>query len=600
MDLGNQIILIGTALVVLSIFAGFVSARIGAPVLLVFLALGMLAGEDGPGGILFDDFRLAYIVGSVSLAIILFDGGLRTKRSSFRIALWPSLVLATVGVVLTAGIVAVAAVWLLGFGWLEGMLIGAIVGSTDAAAVFFLLHLHGLGLQQRVSATLELESGMNDPMAIFLTVACIELLHAGEAAPTWATLIDLVRQLGGGAAVGFGGGYILLWLVRRLKIASGLYPILAVSVALFFFAAAQLVDASGYMAIYIVGLILGNTRHPAAEIINRFHDGLAWLSQIVMFLMLGLLVTPSRLLPEIWPALLIAAVLMFLARPVAIGLCIWPFRFTWREIAFVSWVGLRGAVPIFLATLPLLAGLPGGRAYFDIAFVVVLASLVLQGWTVPLIARTLGLDLPSQAVLPERAALDVPQTIDRDIAGFTLGSRSAAAQHAYGELPLPNRTRVLSVIRQGTVLDRAQVERLQAGDYVLAVAPAAEMEKLERLFATREGADPIGVFGEFVLDGAAAVAAVNDLYGLGLSPEEAVGDLAGFLRRRLGRTPVVGDRVRVGEVELVVREMTDSRVLKAGLEVAPGERPRRGLAALPGLLRRWRARLGRGARAGGR
>jgi cell volume regulation protein A len=282
---------------------------------------------------------------------------------------------------------------------------------------------------------------------------------------------------------------------------------------------------------------------------------------------------------------------MFIARPVAVVACALPFRFTWREIAFVSWVGLRGAVPIFLATVPVLAALPGGRNYFDIAFVVVLASLLLQGWTVPLVARTLGLDLPAAPEPAERSALEVPQTIDRDIAGFTVGARSTMTQHPYGELPLPNRSRILSVIREGTVLDRAQVERLQPGDYALTVAPADQMERLDRLFAARSEADedPLGVFGEFTFDGATPAASLNQLYELALRNEEMSDTLADLVRRRLAHVPVVGDRVGAGSVELVVREMADGAVAKVGLEVAPSERPRRGLAALPDLIRRWRS-----------
>ncbi|MGH6962764.1 MAG: potassium/proton antiporter, partial [Dongiaceae bacterium] len=278
MELASQLILIGAALILLSILAGLMSSRIGAPLLLVFLVLGMLAGEDGPGGIEFDDFRTAFLIGSVALAVILFDGGLRTRYAAFRLVLWPAMVLATVGVIVTAAITALAADLLLDLNWIEALLVGSVVASTDAAAVFFLLNQHGLSLQQRVSATLEIESGINDPMAIFLTLTCVELLLAGETTVSWGVLGDFIVQMGGGAVVGVAGGYALLWLINRIVIAAGLYPIFAVAFALCLFAGAQVLGTSGFVAVYLAGLILGNNRHRASQIIERFHDGLAWLS----------------------------------------------------------------------------------------------------------------------------------------------------------------------------------------------------------------------------------------------------------------------------------------------------------------------------------
>ena len=288
-----QVIFVGALLVAVSILLGMVSSRVGAPLLLVFLGLGMLAGEDGPGRIAFSDFRTTYFAGSMALAIILFDGGLRTQRSAFKLAMWPALSLATIGVVVTAGIAGAIACWALGVSWLPGLLIGAIIAPTDAAAVFLLLHARGTEISKRVSATLELESGMNDPMAIYLTIACIELMTqtgGGSMGVTHVVMIFLTQMVGG-AALGLGGGYFLLWLINRIEIAAGLYPILAAAIALTVFAGAQLIDASGFLAVYLTGLVLGSNRHRAQQVISRFHDGLAWLAQISMFLLLGLLVT---------------------------------------------------------------------------------------------------------------------------------------------------------------------------------------------------------------------------------------------------------------------------------------------------------------------
>ncbi|MDF3074614.1 MAG: sodium/hydrogen exchanger family protein, partial [Alphaproteobacteria bacterium] len=387
MDLAFPLILAGAALVLVSIFASLVFARIGAPLLLLFLGLGMLVGEDGPIGLEFDDFRLTYVVGSVALAIILFDGGLRTSRETLRLAAAPAITLATFGVLITAGLTGLLAAPLLGLTLTEGFLLGAIVGSTDAAAVFPLLNHSSVAIERRVGATLEVESGFNDPMAVFLTVMLVEILAAREAVSTLHGMGLFLTQMAGGGALGLAGGAALLWAVNRVSIATGLYPILVFTGGIFIFALAHSLHASGFLAAYVGGLVFGLGRHRARQHIARFHDGLAWLSQIVMFLLLGLLVTPSDLMDDLVPALLVALGMMIVARPLAVTLCLLPFRFNWSEIAFIGWVGLRGAVPIFLATIPVVANLPNAALYFTIAFVVVIASLVVQGWTILPAAR---------------------------------------------------------------------------------------------------------------------------------------------------------------------------------------------------------------------
>jgi cell volume regulation protein A len=591
-ELASQLILVGAALILLSIVAGLVSSRLGAPLLLVFLALGMLAGEDGPGGIQFDDFHAGFLIGSVALAIILFDGGLHTRFSSFRLALGPALVLATAGVIITAGITALVASLVLDLNWIEAVLVGAIVSSTDAAAVFFMLRMHGLSLQQRVSTTLEIESGINDPMAIFLTLTCVELLQMGVTTPGWSVLGEFILQMGGGALIGIAGGYALLWLVNRLEIASGLYPIFVVSFALSLFAGAQVLGASGFVSVYLAGLILGNRRHRASQMIERFHEGLSWLSQIVMFLILGLLVTPHTLLRGLPAAIFVAVMLMLVARPIAVWVCLAPFRFRWREIAFIAWVGLRGAVPIFLATAPVLAGLPGARVYFDLAFVAVLVSLVCQGWSVARVARALDLDLPPTLQTPERTEFDVPAVADRSISGYAVRLRSPVVEHDLAELPLPQRTAILSVIRNGAVLERAGLARLEAGDYALTVAPAEAQPHLDRLFGARapdHARDE--VYGEFTFDATLPANILATLYGIPITPAEAAQPLGEVLLRHLDRLPVVGDRVRLGEVELVVREMEEDRITRVGIELDPAAQERRSLDLLVAPLRHWRERL---------
>lgn len=596
MGLANEWIFLGGALVALSIFAGLVSSRIGAPLLLVFLVLGMLAGESGPGGIEFDDFGSTYLVGSIALAVILFDGGLRTSRERLRLGLWPALPLATVAVVLTAVLVAVVARPLLGLDWIEALLIGSIVASTDAAAVFFLLHLRGMRLRDRVGATLEVESGLNDPMAVFLTVTCVELILAGVGTPGLESLETFLGhfaiQIAGGAVIGVLGGYLLLWIVNRLQLAPGLYPILAVSGALVIFGGAQLVEASGFLAAYLAGFVLGSHRHRATQLINRFHDGLAWLAQIVMFLLLGLLVTPETLLPTLIPALLIALFLMLVARPAAVFLCLAPFGFTLRERLFVSWVGLRGAVPIFLATVPVVAGLENGMVYFQVAYVVVLTSLVIQGWTVGLLARRLGLELPPLPATVPRVDVDLPGEVGREMSAYTVQPASVALRRTLERLPLPEGATVVSVMRDGALKSPQEIDRLAPGDYVLLVAPAEELETLDRIFGLRAARAALEAGSDltFSIEGDAPAGQVAELYGFSVPRAEADRTIGDFVGRYLDRSPRPGARLRVGQVEIVVRRTEGERVTRVDVDLEPGRSfaRRLDLVRVP-LLRGWRA-----------
>ncbi len=399
-------LLVAAALVFVSVLAGVVSARAGFSFLLVFLLAGILAGEDGPGGLVFNDFRLSFWVGNVALAVILLDGGLRTEFDTFRTGLKPSLLLATLGVVVSAGITGAAARWLLDLPWPLALLVGAIVGSTDAAAVFSLLKSSGVKLNERVAATLEIESGMNDPMAVYLTLTLIGValaVNAGSAAgatglDVGAVLLSLLQQFGWGAVLGLASGFGMAELLKRLGRGEdgggGVRALLLVSGGLMVFAATTWLGGSGFLAVYAMGVIAGNRARRQVRSSLSAMDGYAWLSQAGMFLLLGLLVTPSNLLPTLWPALGVSLVLMLGARPLSVWLCLAPLRFPPREIVFISWVGLRGAVPIVLAVFPVMAGVPGAQTFFNVAFVVVLASLLLQGSTIAWSARRLGVALP--------------------------------------------------------------------------------------------------------------------------------------------------------------------------------------------------------------
>ncbi|MCU0969685.1 MAG: potassium/proton antiporter [Rubrivivax sp.] len=398
MDFVNLPLLAAGLLVFVGVLAGLVSARIGLSSLLVFLLVGILAGEDGVVGWRFDDHRLSFWVGNVALAIILLDGGLRTALATFRTGLKPAALLATAGVVVSAAVTALAAVLFLDLDWGTAMLLGAIVGSTDAAAVFALLTRSGVTLNERVAATLEIESGVNDPMAVYLTLAFIAIVLAGDGGSMAGTLVlGFVQQFGWGTLMGLAGGFALALLlprVARRDAGGGLIALLVGSAGLAVFGATGWLGGSGFLAVYLVGLVLANRAADTVAPALPAMDGYAWMAQAAMFLILGLLVTPTTMLDVLGPGIAIAAVLMLIARPLAVAVCLWPFRFSVRETLFISWVGLRGAVPIVLALFPLLAGVPQASLLFNIAFVVVLVSLLAQGSTIGWAARRLGVALP--------------------------------------------------------------------------------------------------------------------------------------------------------------------------------------------------------------
>ncbi len=571
MDLTNQIILIASLVLLASILASVVTNRVGVPLLLVFLLIGMMLGEQGPGGIHFNDVQMAHLFGSLALALILFDGGIATPFRNFRVGLRPAIGLATIGVVITAVITGLFAAWLLGLHWMEGLLLGAIVGSTDAAAVFSLLRSRGLELKQRVGATLEIESGSNDPMAIFLTIVLIELVISGNDDLGLVMLLEFVRQMGLGGLFGILGGLGLVWLINRLEMSSGLYPLAVLAGGLSIFGITSVLQGSGFLAIYLAGLLVGNRPLQSSRYIKRFHDGIARLSQIGMFLMLGLLVTPSELLPVALDALLFAAVLMLVARPIAVWLCLLPFRFPWREQVFVGWVGLRGAVPIILALFPLLAGMDQAQMYFNIVFFVVLVSLLIQGWTVASSARWLGLEVPPTSHLFQRVELDIPGQRELELVGYRLAKDTPVVMERRGAFLLPKGVRVVALVRGKHLLEQIDLADLRPEDDLYLIADPTDLPELDRLFAASAAPERLSdqaFFGEFVLNGEARVGDLSAAYGLDLPEADHALTLDELIRRGLNNHPVVGDRLRLKAVELVVRKVDGDRVLKVGLKLA--------------------------------
>jgi len=582
-------ILVGAALVLAGIVSSLVAMRFGAPLLLIFLLIGMLAGESGPGGIKFDDVALVYTVGSVALALIIFDGGLRTRFSVFRSVLAPSMLLATGGVVVTAALTAPAAVFALGLSWTEGLLVGAIVGSTDAAAVFFLLHAKGLHLRPRVAATIETESATNDPAAILMTLVLVEILLIGQR--PWTDMVALLTwQAVIGATLGLLGGLAIVFLVNRLTLAQGLYAPLVAAGALAIFGLCQTVQASGFVAVYVAGLLVGNQhmRNRAATI--AFLDAATWLGQIVMFVLLGLLAWPQTLWGRIAPALFVALILTFLARPAAVFLCLWPFGFTLKEKTFISWVGLRGSVSVFLASIPLLVGLPNAQVYFDVGFVVVLISLLVQGWTIAPAAHQLGVARSRPDVIARRTELDLPGQLEQELVGYPVMQGSPYLRSGI----TPGWAKLSLVVRDERVLTPEEAGAIREGDHVYFLAPAQKAVGLDRLFAE---APPASADAELVEDffvpGDATLGALGEIYGVTVEQAEAATTLADMFAKWRNRPPRVGDTVPLGQVVLVAHTVLESRVTMVGLQLAEPDpvRPKTPLGRALAIARLTRRRL---------
>jgi cell volume regulation protein A len=567
------------------ILSSLVALRFGAPLLLVFLAVGMLAGESGPGGIKFDDVRTTYLVGSIALALILFDGGLRTRLATFRSVLAPSVTLATIGVVLTAAFAAPFAKYLLGIGWTESLLVGAVVASTDAAAVFFLLHAQGLRLRPRVAATLEVESGTNDPFAIFLAIALIEILLTKQYELS-TVLTNLAIKVIGGAVLGWLGGRAIVLVTNRLGLAQGLHPIFVATAAVVVFAVSEYFHASGFLAVYLAGLIVGNQATRAHSTIVTFLDAVTWLVQIVMFMMLGLLVWPERLLQNALPALGIAFALMLVARPAAVILCLMPFRFSFREKLFISWVGLRGAVGIFLASIPLLVSLPNAQIYFDIGFVVVLVSLLVQGWSIGFAAHRLHVALPQGDPDPHRVELDLPGQLAQELVGYTLGPTNPYLRRRL----IPSWAKLMMVVRQQKVLTAEEAGILREQDHVYLLAPPERAPELDRFFVDLPvtAAPSPAAFVDFLVPGDASIAALVDVYGQIVASEEAALTVAGYFARRAGNHVSKGDILPLGTLKLVANQVTNGQVVSAGLRLDEPEPPQIVLARPTPIVRLWR------------
>jgi cell volume regulation protein A len=572
----NHLLLVGALILLVALLLGAASSRVGLPFLLVFLVVGMLAGEDGPGGIAFNDYELSFLVGNLALAVILLDGGLRTRFAIFRVGLRPALVLATLGVVLTAALVAACAAWLFDLDWRLAALLGAIVGSTDAAAVFALLKTAGVRLGDRIAATLEIESGANDPMAVFLTVGLIGLVLAPAEQPIVHLAFDLARQAGIGAGAGLAIGYAAGRYLPRTRLGPGLDALLVCAIGVSVFALTNALGGSGFLAVYLTGVMIANAAVRTSDNVLRAMDGMAWLAQAGMFLLLGLLVTPHELTPLLGPALGVAAFLMLVARPAAVWACLAPFRFPAAEVWYIGWMGLRGAVPIVLAIFPLLAGVEGADLLFNVAFVVVLVSLLAQGTTVSVAARVLGVALPRRGEPLARVQL-TGGAGHHELMEFDVEADSPVCGAPLALIDLPTGARAVSVMRAGRPLAPDDAGPLAGGDVVAILASEPVIGRLEEMFlgdAAAATEKRHRSFGEFFIDADAPAADVLALYGVTLPAYVNVdGTLGELVRSRLLRPPVEGDSVALAGVVLTVAEMDGARISRVALRLPRGGPP---------------------------
>lgn len=479
----ENILLVGSVLLFVSIVASKTSFKLGIPTLILFLIVGMLAGSDGPGGIFFNDAKTAQFVGVVALNFILFSGGLDTKLESIRPVLKDGIALSTIGVVITCVVTGVFVSYILGFTLIEGLLLGAIVSSTDAAAVFSILRSRAVGLKGNVRPLLEFESGSNDPMAYFLTVSLIGLVKDPDASVVRLLPNFVIGMLVGGVC-GFLFGRAMTWVINRIKLeVEGLYPVLILAMVFFTFSFTDFIHGNGFLAIYVSAIVLGNSNFIHKKSLIRFYDGQAWLMQIVMFLVLGLLVYPTQMVPVIPAGIMITLFLIFVARPIAVFVSLARAQdLNWRKKLFISWVGLRGAVPIVFATYPMMAGVHYANTIFNLVFFISTISVLVQGTTLPFIARLLHVSVPEKLKRKFPLDIELKEDLKSTLVEVDIPARSPAIGKRVVDLALPKAAMIVLIHRNGKYLTATGETIMEAGDHLLVLSDKPSAEWVQQAF----------------------------------------------------------------------------------------------------------------------
>lgn len=563
----NYIYFIGGALLTISVLVSRLSSAIGTPILLVFLGLGMLTGQDGLFiHIVYNDYTSAFFISNLMLALIILDGGLRTNIHTLRSVAKESFLLASVGVLATSALTGGIAYLVLDLQLIEALLIGAIVGSTDAAAVFSLLGGSGVNLKEKISSTLQIESATNDPMAILLTT--VLLAYASAKASTPAAIASMfVLQFGLGSIGGLIFGLFGRVVVATANVGQGLYALLTFGIGLTGFAVTAALGGSGFLAIFIIGVLIGNQKIRQISYILPVGEGFTWLAQITMFLLLGLLVTPSQMVSYWHYGVVVALILTFVARPAAVFMCMKPFfkRYSNKELLFMSWVGLRGSVPIVLAIYPVTSGLPHAQLYFNVAFIVVLFSLLVQGASIVLSAKWFDIVAPASAAPLNKAEMGISMSDDYELYSYNVKLRSLDGV-PLREIRFPKRTQVAALYRDGHMLKIHGDTKLQSDDIISVIGHENDEPLLNAIFSQdKKPKQPARYQGDILINGSVKITEMMETYGLEATSFEQTLTLAEFMDYHIGGFPQVGDALNLINIKLTVAELQGDKVSKVGL-----------------------------------
>lgn len=564
----NYVFFIGGALLAMSIFASKLSNFIGTPILLLFLALGMLSGEDGIFiKIIYNDYTSAFFIANLMLAVILLDGGLRTNVSTIKAVASESMLLASVGVIITSFITGLAAYAVFDLSLIQALLIGAIVGSTDAAAVFSLLCNGSLNLKEKISSTLQIESATNDPMAILLTTVLISLL-TGESTGVESMIVFFVLQFGLGTILGLIFGLFIRFIVATISLGSGLYALLVVGLGLVGFSITAAVGGSGFLAIFIIGVLVGNLRTRSISYILPVGEGITWLAQISLFLMLGLLVTPSKMVDYLIPSVIVAICLTFVARPMAVFLCIKPFfkKYTNKEILFMSFVGLRGSVPIVLAIYPVMADIDNAQLYFNAAFIVVIFSLLVQGTSLLSVAKLFNVYAPYSSAPINKSKVGIRLSDDYELYNYVVKNDNLDGVRLR-DLTFPKKTSIAAIFREGYLLKAHGNTKLLNDDIVCIIGKSEDERLLNSVFDKGKSEKVIDRFlGDIILNGDLKMTEIQDTYKIELTSFEKHLNLSDFMNYHIGGFAQIGDSVSLINIKFYVTELAGDEVKKVGVK----------------------------------